>query len=41
MGLPPGEITLLLVKVRNGDREAEAALVPLVYDESAAPGPVL
>ncbi len=33
MGLSPGEITLLLVKVRNGDREAESALVPLVYDE--------
>ncbi len=33
MGLAPGEITLLLVKARNGDREAESALLPLVYDE--------
>jgi len=33
MGLPPGEITQLLVKARNGDHEAESALVPLVYDE--------
>jgi RNA polymerase sigma factor (TIGR02999 family) len=33
MGLPPGEITQLLVKARKGDRQAESALVPLVYDE--------
>ena len=33
MGLAPGEITLLLVKARNGDREAESALLPLLYDE--------
>jgi len=33
VGLSPGEITQLLVKARNGDHEAESALVPLVYDE--------
>jgi len=36
MGLPPGpsdNITQLLVKARNGDREAESVLVPLVYQE--------
>jgi len=33
MGVPPGEITQLLVKAKNGDRKAESELVPLVYDE--------
>ena len=33
MGVPPGEITQLLVRARNGDRQAESELVPLVYDE--------
>ncbi len=30
---PPGEITRLLQELRDGNREAEAKLVPLVYDE--------
>jgi RNA polymerase sigma-70 factor, ECF subfamily len=30
---PPGDITQLLSKVRNGDREAQRELVPLVYRE--------
>jgi len=33
MGFSRGEITQLLVRVSNGDREAESALMPLVYDE--------
>jgi len=33
MGLPPGEITQLLLKAREGDRAAESALLPLVYHE--------
>jgi len=33
MGVPPGEITQLLLRARHGDRDAESALVPLVYDE--------
>lgn len=28
----PGQITILLQRVRNGDREAEAQLLPLVYE---------
>jgi RNA polymerase sigma factor (TIGR02999 family) len=31
MGASPGEITRLLNEVRNGDRAAEAKLLPLVY----------
>jgi len=33
MGLPPGEITQLLLKAKKGDRQAESALIPLVYAE--------
>jgi RNA polymerase sigma-70 factor, ECF subfamily len=33
VGLARGEITLLLLKAKDGDREAESALAPLVYDE--------
>ncbi len=33
MCVPPGEITQLLVKAKNGDHQAESVLVPLVYDE--------
>jgi RNA polymerase sigma-70 factor (ECF subfamily) len=33
MGTSPGEITRLLNEVRNGDRAAEAKLVPLIYQE--------
>lgn len=33
MGTSPGEITRLLNEVTNGDRAAEAKLVPLVYQE--------
>jgi hypothetical protein len=29
----PGEITMLLAKIRQGSAEAESALMPLVYDE--------
>jgi RNA polymerase sigma factor (TIGR02999 family) len=29
----PGEITLLLAKLRHGDRDAESKLMPLVYQE--------
>ena len=29
----PGEITVLLAKIREGSSEAESALIPLVYDE--------
>jgi hypothetical protein len=32
MRLPRGEITPRLVKAGHGDRDAEAALVPLVHD---------
>jgi len=30
---PPGEITRLLDELKNGNRDAETRLVPLVYDE--------
>ena len=30
---PPGEITQLLIELRNGSTEAEAKLIPLVYKE--------
>jgi RNA polymerase sigma-70 factor (ECF subfamily) len=30
---PPGEITLLLMQLRNGDRQVEDKLIPLVYRE--------
>jgi RNA polymerase sigma-70 factor (ECF subfamily) len=33
MGSSPGEITRLLNEVRNGDRAAEAKLLPLVYQD--------
>jgi RNA polymerase sigma factor (TIGR02999 family) len=33
MGVGPGNITQLLTKLTNGDREAESVLVPLVYGE--------
>jgi RNA polymerase sigma factor (TIGR02999 family) len=33
MGTSPGDITLLLEALAHGDREAEAKLIPLVYDE--------
>jgi len=33
MEIAPGQITLLLSELRNGDRSAEARLVPLVYAE--------
>lgn len=33
MGSVKGEVTELLVRFREGDREAEAELVPLVYNE--------
>ena len=33
MGASPGEITRLLNEVRNGDRAAEAKLLPLVYQD--------
>jgi len=29
----PGEVTQLLAQLRKGDKEAEARLIPLVYDE--------
>lgn len=29
----PGEVTRLLAQIRNGDREAESKLIPLVYNE--------
>lgn len=29
----PGDVTLLLGRLANGDRSAEAQLIPLVYDE--------
>jgi RNA polymerase sigma-70 factor (ECF subfamily) len=29
----PGEVTYLLTQIRNGDREAESKLIPLVYNE--------
>jgi RNA polymerase sigma-70 factor (ECF subfamily) len=33
MNAPEGEITRLLARIAAGDREAEARLIPLVYDE--------
>jgi RNA polymerase sigma-70 factor (ECF subfamily) len=33
MGTSPGEITLLLSELKRGSKEAEAELVPLVYNE--------
>jgi len=33
VGTAPGDITRLLAGIRNGDREAEARLAELVYDE--------
>src|ERR1051326_5768237 len=33
MGAGPGEITELLAAINNGNREAEARLMPLVYEE--------
>ncbi|HYL72846.1 MAG TPA: sigma-70 family RNA polymerase sigma factor [Bryobacteraceae bacterium] len=33
MGLPHGEITQLLARVRTGDQQANAQLAPLIYDE--------
>jgi RNA polymerase sigma factor (TIGR02999 family) len=33
MGSSPGEVTNLLIQLRNGNRDAESKLVPLVYGE--------
>lgn len=33
MGVPHGEITRLLARVRTGDEQANAQLAPLIYDE--------
>ncbi|HJZ97181.1 MAG TPA: ECF-type sigma factor [Candidatus Solibacter sp.] len=33
MGSPPGEVTVLLTRMRDGDEAALAALMPLVYKE--------
>jgi RNA polymerase sigma-70 factor, ECF subfamily len=33
MGVAPGEVTQLLLKLRQGDKEAEGRLIPLVYSE--------
>ena len=33
MGAKPGEVTQLLIRLRAGDRAAEATLIPLVYAE--------
>jgi len=33
MGAPPGDVTFLLNKLADGDQEAGAKLVPLVYNE--------
>jgi len=33
MGISPGEVTNLLIELKNGNREAESRLMPLVYGE--------
>jgi len=33
MGISPGEVTNLLIELKNGNREAESRLMPLVYHE--------
>lgn len=33
MGISPGEVTNLLVQLKNGNRDAEPRLIPLVYAE--------
>jgi RNA polymerase sigma-70 factor, ECF subfamily len=33
MGISPGEVTNLLIQLKNGNRDAEPRLVPLVYAE--------
>ena len=33
MGISPGEVTNLLIELKNGNRDAESRLMPLVYGE--------
>src|ERR1035437_3745706 len=33
MGIPPGELTNLLIQVKNGNGDAQSRLIPLVYAE--------
>ena len=33
MGIPPGELTNLLIQVKNGNGDAQSKLIPLVYAE--------
>ena len=33
MGCPPGQVTVLLTRVKSGDQGALAELIPLVYKE--------
>jgi hypothetical protein len=33
MGISPGEVTDLLLQLKNGNRDAQSRLLPLVYAE--------